>query len=78
MYNVGNHTPVDLGAFIKVIEAKLGRTALKNLLPMQPGDVPETFADVERLVAATNFSPKTPLGQGVGLFVDWYRAFYGV
>lgn len=78
IYNVGNHTPVDLGTFIAVIEAKLGRTAVKRLLPMQPGDVPETFADVDRLAAATGFSPKTPLDQGVGFFVDWYRDFHGV
>ena len=76
IYNIGNHEPVELLHFIELLEQTLGRKAQKNMLPMQPGDVPETFADVESLQRATGFRPKTPLAEGVRRFVDWYRSYY--
>ena len=78
LYNIGNHEPVDLLHFIRLIEAKLGRKAVLELLPLPPGDVPETFADVEALHRATGFRPATPIEVGVDRFIDWYRDFYGV
>ena len=76
IYNIGNHRPVELGRYIEVLEEKLGRRAEKILLPLQPGDVPDTFADVDALRNATGYSPDTPIEVGIGRFVDWYRAFY--
>jgi UDP-glucuronate 4-epimerase len=78
IYNIGNHRPVQLGRYIEVLEEKLGRKAEKILLPLQPGDVPDTYADVEALRQATGYSPETPIEVGVGRFVDWYRTFYEV
>jgi UDP-glucuronate 4-epimerase len=78
IYNIGNHSPVALMDFIGVLEQALGREAKKNFLPMQPGDVPETFANVDDLVADVGFAPATPLKDGVGRFVNWYRGYYGV
>jgi UDP-glucuronate 4-epimerase len=76
IYNIGNHTPITLKRFIGVIEAALGREASKRYLPMQPGDVLATYADVERLVRATGFAPRTPIEDGIARFVAWYRAYY--
>jgi len=76
LYNIGNNNPVELMYFIECIEKALGKTARKNMLPMQPGDVPKTFADVDALVADIGFQPKTPIELGVQRFVDWYRDFY--
>jgi UDP-glucuronate 4-epimerase len=78
IYNIGNHTPVELMRFIGVLENALGREAKKNFLPLQPGDVPATFADVGDLIADVGFAPSTPLEAGIGRFVDWYRRYYGV
>ncbi|MFC4819734.1 NAD-dependent epimerase [Dokdonella ginsengisoli] len=78
VYNIGNHQPVELAHYIEVLEARLGRKAEKILLPLQPGDVPDTYADVEELSRDTGYSPATPVEVGVGRFVDWYRGFYGV
>jgi UDP-glucuronate 4-epimerase len=78
IYNIGNHQPVELMYLIAVLEGCLGREAKKNLLPMQPGDVPATYADVEDLVRDVGFRPATPIEEGVRRFVDWYRAYYGV
>ena len=78
VFNIGNQGPVKLMAFIEAIEKALGITAQKNLLPMQPGDVPATYADVSELTAWTGFSPATPIEEGVARFVEWYRAYYGV
>lgn len=78
VYNIGNNQPVELLDFIAVIERCLGKTAQKNLLPLQPGDVPETFADIEDLVRDVGFRPATPIDVGVGRFVAWYRDFYRV
>lgn len=78
VYNIGNHTPVTLMHFIETLEKALGKTALKNFLPMQPGDVPETYADVDDLMRDTGFAPQTPIEEGIRQFVAWYRDFYHV
>jgi UDP-glucuronate 4-epimerase len=78
LYNIGNHQPVKLLRLIEVLEGALGKQAIKNLLPMQPGDVPATYADVEDLSRDVGFAPDTPLELGVRRFVDWYREFYKV
>ena len=75
IYNIGNHTPVELGYFIEVLEKALGMEAQKEYLPMQPGDVPATYADVEALTQAVGFAPKTPIEEGIARFVDWYRRY---
>ena len=78
VYNIGNHTPVELMEVVRLLEAVLGRQAVAELLPMQPGDVQETCADVEALRQAVGFAPDTPIAVGIKAFVDWYRAFHGV
>ncbi|CAN4278667.1 NAD-dependent epimerase [Pseudoxanthomonas sp. LjRoot125] len=78
VYNIGNHQPVELLRYIEVLEECLGRTAEKRLLPLQPGDVPDTYADVEALSRDTGYSPSTPIETGVRRFAEWYRAFYQV
>ena len=77
LYNIGNHSPVKLLDFIALLEKTLGKKAKKELLPMQPGDVPATYADVADLQAAVGFSPHTSLEKGVEEFVRWYRSYYG-
>ncbi len=76
IYNIGNNQPVALMAFIEAIEKALGREAIKEFLPLQPGDVPATYADVNDLIADTGFKPATPVQEGVQNFVDWYREYY--
>jgi len=76
IYNIGNNQPVKLMAYIQALEAALGITAQKNLLPLQPGDVPATYADTRELDAAVGFKPATPVEEGVARFVDWYRSYY--
>jgi len=76
LYNIGNHSPVQLMDYIACIEKAVGKTATKNMLPMQPGDVPATFADIEDLKADIGFEPKTPIEDGVKRFVAWYRDYY--
>jgi UDP-glucuronate 4-epimerase len=76
LYNIGNHEAVELETFIGTLEALLGRTAVREYLPMQPGDVPATYASIDRLRAATGFAPSTPLALGLARFVDWYRGYY--
>jgi UDP-glucuronate 4-epimerase len=78
IYNIGNSRPVNLLEFIAVLEEKLGRKAIKSMLPLQPGDVPTTCADVEELVRDVGFQPTTPLEVGIERFVEWYRKFYNV
>ena len=78
VFNIGNHTPVALEHFVALIEQAVGRKAERRLEPMQPGDVPATFADVSRLKAWIGFEPSTPIEEGIPRFVAWYRAFYGV
>lgn len=77
LYNIGNNNPVPLMDYIEIIEKALGKTAIKRLLPMQKGDVPATYADIDDLRRDVGFAPRTPLAEGVQKFVDWYRAFYG-
>jgi len=78
LYNIGNGQPVELMHVIATLEAALGRKARLELLPMQPGDVPETYADVADLARDVGFKPATPLEEGIARFVAWYRGFYGV
>ena len=78
IYNIGNNHPVELRHFIEVLEGCLGRKAERNLLPMQPGDVPATYADVDDLMREVGFKPATPIETGIQRFVDWYRGYYGV
>jgi len=77
IYNIGNHSPVELMHFIAVLENNLGREAKKIFLPLQPGDVPATYADVDDLVADVGFAPATPIEEGIARFVKWYRDHYG-
>ena len=77
LYNIGNNQPVELMEYIRILEQCLGREAKKNLLPLQDGDVPDTYADVRDLVRDTGYQPDTPVSVGVARFVDWYRAYYG-
>ncbi len=78
VYNIGNNQPVELSHFIEVIEQALGVKAEKNLLPMQPGDVPATYADIDALEAAVGFRPATSIEEGVARFIQWYREYYRV
>jgi UDP-glucuronate 4-epimerase len=77
VYNIGNHEAVELTEFIATLERLLGRAAERVLLPMQPGDVPETYASIDRLRALTGFAPSTPLAAGLERFVAWYRDYHG-
>jgi UDP-glucuronate 4-epimerase len=76
LYNIGNNSPVELLRYIEVIEKCLGKKAQKNLLPLQPGDVPDTFADIDDLVRDTGYRPATPIETGVQRFVEWYCDYY--
>jgi UDP-glucuronate 4-epimerase len=76
LYNIGNNRPVELMRYIEVLENCLGSKAEKNLLPLQPGDVPDTYADVTDLVHDVNYMPETSIEEGIGNFVDWYREYY--
>ncbi len=78
IYNIGNNEPVELMRYIEVLENCLGRTAEKNLLPLQPGDVPDTYADVGDLMRDVGYAPSTPVEIGVHRFVEWYREYYRV
>ncbi len=77
IYNIGNSIAVELETFIATLEDLLGRRANKRYLPMQAGDVPATYASIERLHAVTGFAPRTPLAEGLARFVDWYKSYYG-
>jgi UDP-glucuronate 4-epimerase len=78
IYNIGNHQPVELMEFIRTIESALGKDAILEMQPMQPGDVPATYADVDDLTRDTGFSPSTPIATGIENFVTWYRDYYHV
>ena len=78
LYNIGSHRPIELMRYIDVLEQCLGRKAIKNLLPMQPGDVPDTYADVDALIRDVGYRPDTPIEEGVARFVAWYRDHYRV
>ncbi len=77
LYNIGNSRPVELLRYIEVLEECLGRKAKKTLLPLQPGDVPDTYADVQELIADVGYRPDTPVEVGVRRFTDWFLDFYG-
>jgi UDP-glucuronate 4-epimerase len=76
VYNIGNHRPVELSYLISLLEQALGKTAEKNFLPMQPGDVPATYAEIDYLIREVGFKPDTSIEVGIQQFVDWYRAYY--
>lgn len=76
LYNIGNNNPVELMYFIECIEKALERRAIKNMLPLQPGDMPRTYANVDALVEDVGFRPKTPIEEGIRRFVDWYGVYY--
>ncbi len=78
LYNIGNAQPVELMRYIEVLEERLGRKAEKNMLPLQPGDVPDTWADVDDLVTDVGYRPATPVEVGVGRFVDWYLDYHKI
>lgn len=78
IYNIGNNSPVELLTFIETIEKCIGKTAEKNFLPLQAGDVPATYADVDDLMNDVGFKPATPIGDGIRRFVEWYRGYYHV
>lgn len=76
LYNIGSNNPIELMHYIETLERCLGKTAKRNFLPMQPGDVPETFADVEALVRDVGYQPATAIETGIARFVEWYRQYY--
>ncbi|MCC7229898.1 MAG: NAD-dependent epimerase/dehydratase family protein, partial [Fimbriimonadaceae bacterium] len=78
IYNIGNHQSVELTRFIEVLEDTLGKKAQLKLLPLQPGDVLETYADISRLQGAIGYEPSTPIEVGIPRFVDWYREYFNV
>jgi len=78
VYNLGNNNPIELGEFIDAIEQVMGKSAQKNFLPMQPGDVVATYADVDELIADFDFKPTTSIVQGLESFARWYREYYGL
>lgn len=77
LYNIGNNCPVELGRFIEAIEHAVGKEAKKILLPMQPGDLPSTYADIDDLIDNLGFRPATPIEDGIQQFVQWYQEYYG-
>jgi UDP-glucuronate 4-epimerase len=78
VYNIGNNKPVELMDFITVLEEKLGKKAVMNFMPIQDGDVPATYADVDDLMQAVDFKPDTPIEEGIGKFVDWYLEYFHI
>lgn len=78
LYNIGNNQPVELMKFIETIEQTLGKVAIKEFLPLQAGDVPQTYANVDDLVRDLDFKPTTTIEEGIGKFVAWYKEYYGV
>ncbi len=78
LYNIGNNNPVELMHLIHALESELGKEARKNMLPIQPGDVPATYADVDALIMDVGFKPSTSIEEGIARFVQWYRDYYAV
>jgi len=78
LYNIGSNKPIELLRYIELIEERLGMTAEKNLLPLQPGDVPDTYANVDSLMQDVGYKPTTPIEVGIARFIDWYRDYYRV
>jgi UDP-glucuronate 4-epimerase len=77
VYNIGNNDPVELLEVVRLLEEAIGKKAYRELLPMQPGDVPATYADVGDLMREVGFKPKTPIADGINRFIDWYRSYHG-
>ena len=78
IYNIGNNNPVKLMDFIHAIEEALGKVAEKNMMPIQPGDVEATFANVDDLVENLDYKPNTPIKEGIGAFINWYLSYYQI
>ncbi|HHI82703.1 MAG TPA: NAD-dependent epimerase/dehydratase family protein, partial [Rhizobiales bacterium] len=78
IFNIGNNDPVRLGDYIEAAEEVIGKRAIREMLPLQPGDVPDSHADVSELIKAVGYKPATSVREGVKAFVDWYRDYYGV
>lgn len=78
IYNIGNNQPVQLNYFIQVLEKNIGKKAMKNYLPLQPGDVPETYADIDDLIKDINYKPKVSIEEGISHFVKWYKTYYNI
>lgn len=78
IYNIGNNQPVELEQFIHVLEQKLGKKAIKQYLPLQAGDVPKTYAEVDDLIRDIDFKPNTSINDGIGNFVNWYKGYYKI
>jgi UDP-glucuronate 4-epimerase len=78
VYNIGNNQAIEITKLVELLEAALGRSAIKELAPMQPGDVPETCADIDDLMRDVGFKPATPIEEGIRRFVAWYREFYPI
>jgi UDP-glucuronate 4-epimerase len=76
VYNIGNSSPVEVTEVVRLIEEAVGKPAVRELLPMQPGDVPETYADVADLERAVGFRPKMSIAEGVRRFIDWFRIYH--
>lgn len=76
VYNIGNNNPVELLEVVRLLEEKLGKKAIRELVPMQPGDVPATFANVDDLMRDVDFKPATPIADGIGRFIEWYRSYH--
>jgi UDP-glucuronate 4-epimerase len=76
LYNIGNNQPIALMSFIEAIEKAIGKKAVKEYLPLQAGDVPATYADVNDLIKDTGFKPSTPVDEGIHNFIQWYRKYY--
>ncbi|KQZ00171.1 hypothetical protein ASD45_04375 [Pseudolabrys sp. Root1462] len=78
VYNIGNNNPVELLDVVELLEKSIGKKAIRELEPMQPGDVPATYADVDALMKEVDFKPATPIAEGIARFIDWYRAYHGL
>ena len=78
VYNIGNNNPVDVLEVVKILEQMIGKTAIREMLPMQPGDVPATYADVDDLMRDVGFKPSTPIAEGIARFIAWYKQYHQV
>ena len=78
VYNIGNNNPVEVTEVVELLEKALGKKAKREFLPMQPGDVPATYADVDDLMRDVGFKPATPIAEGIRRFIEWYRAYHRV
>jgi UDP-glucuronate 4-epimerase len=76
VYNIGNNKPVELLEVVRLLEEAIGKKAKRELLPMQPGDVPATYANVDDLMREVDFKPSTPIAEGIRRFIEWYRSFH--